>query len=446
MAENDLVLACEGQQVLAIGRVSGSYSYDGTLEFPHKRPVEWLHFEPWQMPAQEGLQTTVYELGRNAHNLLELERRLFERGGRAPSVPTTRSTVISPTPLPPLDPIAARVDGILRRKGQVVLYGPPGTGKTYRATAIARDLAARQVFRKPFVALSGSEQSEIVGPKGLVRACTFHPSYSYEDFIEGLRPETVNGHMVFERRSGLFKQLCEDAGQNGHQPYFLLIDEINRGDVPRIFGELITVVEHDKRNTPVTLPSGKEFVVPRNVFLIGTMNTADRSISLLDAALRRRFGFVELMPDSSLLSGRIIGGLPLGPWLDALNARLRKHLKRDARNLQIGHAYLLTQPITSAPEFARVLRDEIIPLLEEYCYDDFLALREILGAQLVDIEGARIREELFEANREEDLIQALYFEEMQPLALTQEIAAAQGVKAEIEPAAEEPDDASEPAS
>jgi 5-methylcytosine-specific restriction protein B len=172
----------------------------------------------------------------------------------------------------------------------------------------------------------------------------------------------------------------------------------------------------------IMLPvAGKSFEVPRNVFLIGTMNTADRSISLLDAALRRRFGFVELMPDSSVLVGRKAGELSLSAWLDALNNRLRKHLKRDARNLQVGHAYLMpSKPITSVTEFARVLRDDIIPLLEEYCYDDFGTLRNILGDSLVDIENQRIREELFTANKEEALILAVSFEEMQPLLLTQE--------------------------
>jgi 5-methylcytosine-specific restriction enzyme B len=118
----------------------------------------------------------------------------------------------------------------------------------------------------------------------------------------------------------------------------------------------------NKRDRKLTLPiTGSSFVVPRNVFIIGAMNTADRSISLMDTALRRRFGFVELMPDSTLLAGRKAGGLLLGAWLDALNTRLRRHLKRDARNLQIGHAYLMPpQPITSVAEFGRVLRDDIM--------------------------------------------------------------------------------------
>jgi 5-methylcytosine-specific restriction enzyme B len=121
------------------------------------------------------------------------------------------------------------------------------------------------------------------------------------------------------------------------------------------------------------------------------------------------------MPDSSLLGGRKAGDLPLGAWLEALNARLRQQLKRDARNLQIGHAYLLR--VTSAAEFTRVLRDEIIPLLVGYCYDDFETLKGILNISLIDVKAGRIREEMFEPNREAELIQALRFEEMQPVEL-----------------------------
>ena len=438
MSENDLVLACEGQRVLAVGKILGSYEYDGNLAFPHKRRVDWLLLEPWLLPHQEGLRTTVWELGKNAQNLLELERRLFhrEKGATQGPPPGPQPPPGPIAPLPPLDPIAGRVENVLQRKKQAVLYGPPGTGKTYSALRIAKDLAARHTFRKNFVTLTEPERSEIEGAAGLVRLCTFHPGYGYEDFIEGLRPRTIEGQMVFEPREGIFKQLCTDAVKQPDRNFFLVVDEINRGDVPRIFGELITVIEVDKRGLPITLPlSGKSFTVPRNVFLIGTMNTADRSISLLDTALRRRFGFIELMPDSSQLAGRKVGELLLGAWLDALNARLRQHLKRDARNLQIGHAYLLSSPpITSVAEFARVLRDDIIPLLEEYCYDDFATLREILGSELVDVEVGRIRDEMFAPNREEDLIQAVSFEEMPPFVL------AQGLSGKA-PAADAPDHA-----
>ncbi|MHB0772311.1 AAA family ATPase [Bradyrhizobium sp. 1.29L] len=445
MAENDLVLACEGQTVLGVGRVSGSYEYERGLRFPHKRPVQWLLLDSWQLPQPEGPRTTVFELGRNGENLLELERKNFSGGvsnspaSRLHTARTKAATAV--TQLPPLDQFAARVDGILRRKGQTLLYGPPGTGKTYLAVRTATELAARQRFGKTHSMLTEPERAEIENPNGLVRKCTFHPGYGYEDFIEGLRPETVSGHLFFERRAGIFKQLCADAEKANDRHFFLVVDEINRGDVPRIFGELITLLERDKRGSVVTLPSGSHFSVPSNVFIIGTMNTADRSISLLDVALRRRFGFIELMPDSSLLERRAVGELPLGPWLDALNARLRRHLKRDARNLQIGHAYLLSQPITSVAEFSRVLREDLIPLLEEYCYDDFGALSDILGPGLVDVQAARIRDEIFDPKNEDSLLQALAYEEMQSLTLVENPEQNDVVDDAAESAADETDDA-----
>ena len=321
----------------------------------------------------------------------------------------------------PQDPFIARVEAILRRKGQVILYGPPGTGKTFRALEVVHEMAARQAFRKPFARLNDLERERVAGgEKSLVRICTFHPGWGYEDFMEGLRPKTNEGRMVFEPRDGIFKCLCADAAESPNDNFFLVIDEINRGDLPRIFGELITTIEFDKREQKIRLPvTGTFFAVPRNVFLIGTMNTADRSVSLLDTALRRRFGFVELMPDSKLLRGRKVGGLLLSAWLDALNMRIRKNLKRDARNLQIGHAYLMpAQQIISMADLGRVLREDIIPLLEEYCYDDFQMLKDILGGELVNAEDGRIREELFELDRELDLIGALHFEEMQSLLLS----------------------------
>jgi 5-methylcytosine-specific restriction protein B len=125
--------------------------------------------------------------------------------------------------------------------------------------------------------------------------------------------------------------------------------------------------------------------------------------------LRRRFGFVELMPDASVLSGASAGGVPLGPWLVALNERLRTHLGRDARNLQVGHAYLLEngRPVTDLSQFVRVLAEDLVPLLEEYCYEDYGALARILGPGLVDEAGQRIREELFAAGKRAELVQAL---------------------------------------
>ena len=259
---------------------------------------------------------------------------------------------------------------MLERKGQVILYGPPCTGKTYWAEVTARELVARSCFGTPFEQLTGDQKTLILGDgnnsHGLVRLCSFHPAYGYEDFLEGFRPETVNGQMHFTLKDGVFKNLCKDAQASPDRKFYLIIDEINRGDIPRIFGELLSVLEKNKRGKAILLPlTGKPFQVPDNVYVIGTMNTADRSIALLDTALRRRFGFIELMTDDSVLGDAVVGGIPLGPWLKALNERICDHVGRDARNLQIGHSYLLEDehPIGDFSTFAKVIQDDILPLL-----------------------------------------------------------------------------------
>ncbi|HET6881885.1 MAG TPA: AAA family ATPase [Pirellulales bacterium] len=190
----------------------------------------------------------------------------------------------------------------------------------------------------------------------------------------------------------------------------MIVDEINRGDIPRIFGELLTTLEKDKRGKRIVLPVSQElFSVPRNVFLLGTMNTADRSISLLDAALRRRFGFVELMPDGTVLKDVSVEGIALSAWLDALNNRIREHVGRNARNLQIGHSYLMqgSVPVKDLAALTRAIRDDIIPLLEEYCYEDYGTLANILGEHIVDVSAQRIRQELFDDIGKDVLIDAL---------------------------------------
>jgi 5-methylcytosine-specific restriction protein B len=423
-AQNDDVLvAADGETVLGIGYLTGSYRYDTTvpLDGPHRLPVEWRSLDQWKLPTSEGLRTTFFPI-RHVDNIVEIEQRLLNNE----KTPTPRTRTVTPTLR--LSGIPGRVQAILERKGQAILYGPPGTGKTYWARRTALDLAAINAFGQPFGELAIDEQSAVEGTdqkSGLVRWCTFHPAYGYEDFIEGYRPQkNTAGQLIFERCDGIFKTLCKDAGDAPGQKFFLLVDEINRGDIPRIFGELLTLLEGDKRGLKVGLTlSGDRFSVPPNVYLIGTMNTADRSIALLDTALRRRFGFIELMPDVSALGGVFVGdSIPLGPWLTALNARLRTHLGRDARNLQIGHAYLMEggRPVTDFARFVRVLAEDIVPLLEEYCYEDYGALARILGSGLVDEAQQRVREELFASTRTSDLVQALL--EPSPEILTTSIA------------------------
>lgn len=421
VGEGDVVLASDGANTLGIGRVTGSYQFVTDSEFPHRRPVEWLSYEEWRPAKPEGLQTTLHQI-RGYSNLIEIERRLLDPVlapsvfGPTPPVPPTTLSPKRPI-VPALPGIPGRVQAVLDRKRQVILYGPPGTGKTYWARQAALDLAAFAAFGAAFDLLPAEQQKVVLGDgadqTGLVRLCAFHPAYGYEDFLEGYRPLQTNGQLAFERRDGIFKRLCDDARNDPGRRYFLMVDEINRGDIPRIFGELLTVLERDKRGRPILLPlSGQPFSVPENVYLIGTMNTADRSIALLDTALRRRFGFVELMPDSRVLGQTVINGIPLGPWLDALNRHICEHVGRDARNLQVGHAYLLDggKPVADFARFARIVQDDIIPLLEEYCYEDYDALEKILGAALVDRANQRIRHELFNPAHQENLVGALMFD------------------------------------
>ncbi len=414
VAQNDLVLASDGATVLGVGKVAGPYAYDPSSDFPHHRPVEWLSLEEWKEPQLEGLRTTLYEM-KQYPNLVEVERRVLYPV--VPPVPplAPHPPKTGPVPkIPVLSGVPGRVQSVLDRKRQVILYGPPGTGKTFWAKRTALDLAAYAAFGLPFDQVSKDQEAIVLGERGsdgaLVRVCTFHPAYGYEDFIEGYRPTETNGQLAFERRAGIFKKLCDDARSRPEYRFFLIVDEINRGDIPRIFGELLTILERDKRGQAVLLPlSGEPFSVPDNVYVIGTMNTADRSIALLDTALRRRFGFVELMPDKAALGAVVIEGVPLGPWLDALNQRIREHIGRDARNLQIGHAYLIDggKPINDFARLARVLQDDIVPLLEEYCYEDYDTLEKILGRALVDAASQRIKHELFEPARQAELAAAL---------------------------------------
>lgn len=215
---------------------------------------------------------------------------------------------------------------------------------------------------------------------------TFHPSFTYEDFIEGYRPQRSAGQgLDLALADGIFKQVCLRAASDPDRPYVLLIDEINRGNVPKIFGELITLIEKDKRGLTIRLPqSGTDLAVPDNLWIIGSMNTADRSIHLLDAALRRRFAFVELMPDSEVLAGATIGPLALDQFLDALNARVRE---RFGREKQIGHALLFDgEEVVQSPEaFAAIFRHELLPLLQEYVYEDYTELADLLGSHVIDV-------------------------------------------------------------
>ena len=405
----DVVVLAQGSTILGVGEISGPYFFqDKDGPRAHRRPVRWHSAEQWTLPAAEAQRRMVGRLRRSA-NQLEIERRLS--GSDAINETGQRhAAAVSSMPPKPLSGVSARIAAALERKGQVILYGPPGTGKTFWAERAVRELAARSWFGQSHVDLTHEQQQSISG-EGAIEQCCFHPGYGYEDFLVGYRPVVESGILAFKTRKGLFARLCDRAARQPGRKFFLLIDEINRGDIPRIFGELLTVLEKERRGQPISLPLVEEpLIVPPNLQLVGTMNTADRSIALLDAALRRRFAFIELMPDSTTLGRVSVGGIPLAPWLDELNHRIVTFAGRDARNLQIGHSFLLNgsgQPIEDRGRFAEILRDDIIPLVQEYCYEDFDALEKILGSRIVDRQQKRINEELFQHARRADLFEAV---------------------------------------
>ena len=227
---------------------------------------------------------------------------------------------------------------------------------------------------------------------------TFHPSYSYEDFIEAYRPqEAATGGLSWRMTDGVFKKVCLEAQGRPSESFLVFIDEINRANVAKVFGEVITLLEKDKRGLTLTLPQSRDpFAIPPNVHILGTMNTADRSIKLLDAALRRRFAFVELMPKPELFEGKLVGGLiSLEDLLVELNSRI---VNREGREKQIGHSFFLKDgiPVTDPDEFSRAFRQEVLPLLQEYCYEDYGRLADYLGDHLVSRDTKELNREVLD--------------------------------------------------
>ncbi|MDP9889636.1 McrB family protein [Pseudarthrobacter enclensis] len=251
-----------------------------------------------------------------------------------------------------LEPLQEIAD-LLEENRQLVLYGPPGTGKTYLAKHLAAELADDSTDER-------------------VKLVQFHPSYAYEDFFEGYRPDkTDEGQVSFKLVAGPLRRLAEEAAKPGNEkkPYFLIIDEMNRANLAKVFGELYFLLEYRDDRIYLQYSPNEPFTLPDNLYIIGTMNTADRSIAMMDAAIRRRFSFIELHPQTEPVKGslhRFLQARQLDPTpallLDALNGAIDEW----DRDLMIGPSYFMKAAAQTPAGLRRIWKYELMPLLEEH--------------------------------------------------------------------------------
>lgn len=284
----------------------------------------------------------------------------------------------------------------------LILYGPPGTGKTYNSVIYAVAICdGKPVDELTDYAAVMSRYNELK-KAGRISFTTFHQSYGYEEFIEGIKPiiDENKQDIGYTIEPGVFKKFCDNAKsitrtstgiestviEENTEPYVFIIDEINRGNISKIFGELITLIESTKRAgmpeaASAILPySGDEFSVPSNVYILGTMNTADRSIALMDTALRRRFQFVEMMPDSDVLRkihADKVEDLDVAAMLDKINERIEYLYDREHT---IGHAFFTDlKDDATLVKLQSIFEKSVIPLLQEYFYEDYQKIQLVLG-------------------------------------------------------------------
>ncbi|MDS2171339.1 AAA family ATPase [Nesterenkonia sp. CL21] len=369
MQEGDLVVT-ESQGFIHIGEIVGApeqvVSDDDASNL--RRAVTWVG--PTRGVPSADLPTELAARMRAPHEVLDLTqqmaalKKLLDVEESEAATRTGEDLILPDATAELADRLHVdrswiqEVIELLRDRPQVIFYGPPGTGKTYLAQKIAQHLAA--------------------GDSSKVKLVQFHPAYSYEDFFEGYRPTPEGG---FALTPGPMRRIVDQAPEDPATPHVLIIDEINRGNLAKVFGELYFLLEYrDEAVDLMYAPDDAGFTLPPNVFVIGTMNTADRSIALVDSAMRRRFSFIALHPSEEPTAGL------LASWLTAQgkpaeHAHLLEELNRriEDPDFKVGPSYFMRDAVAQPGGLERTWSTSILPLLEEHHYGDGVDVEQVYG-------------------------------------------------------------------
>ena len=365
--EGDVIYAKKGMyKIVGRGVVTSGYYYDDEIEddYQNFREVEWNYIGEWDYPGQAAMKTLT-DISFDTDRIEKLEA-LFE--GALEVEPVKEEIWQKYSKEKFLDEVFLdesaydTLVNLIYTKKNVILQGAPGVGKTYAANRLAYSIMGEK-------------------DKDRVMMVQFHQSYSYEDFIEGFRPASEgNG---FEIKKGSFYKFCKRAAEDKENEYFFIIDEINRGNLSKIFGELFMLIEKDKReNSLQLLYSDEKFYVPKNVYIIGMMNTADRSLAMLDYALRRRFAFYDLKPafdQQKFIDYRMsLDSTKFNSLIECVK-KLNEAIRDDAslgEGFCIGHSYFCNLKEVSDSALKNIVEYELLPLLNEYWFDDQATVRD----------------------------------------------------------------------
>lgn len=367
--QGDIIFVKKGMhQLVGRGVVTSDYYYDPNTdeEYPNLRKVNWTHNGEWPHPGQAVLKTLT-DITPYTDYVAKLSA-LFDEDEEGDDIEEVENHFPTYTPEDFLGEVYMDADqydtlvDLVRIKKNVILQGAPGVGKTFAAKRLA-------------YSMMGVKDQE------RVMMVQFHQSYTYEDFIEGFRPSS--GSAGFEIKKGSFYNFCKKAADDLDNEYFFIIDEINRGNLSKIFGELFMLIESDKRgNALQLLYSDEKFYVPANVYIIGMMNTADRSLAMLDYALRRRFAFFSILPGfqsggfkkyRDALSNMRFNSLIA--CVEELNDKIAEDVSL-GEGFCIGHSYFCGITSITDKTLSNIVEYEIIPLLHEYWYDDPAKVRD----------------------------------------------------------------------